>query len=139
MASTYIQLSSKKFPILPGEEDELTNEGTWGKALAEYLLEHLNKIGYQAAFVCCEDWGWWVELKGAPFALGVCVYCNPEQAAPTNFVCTDGVTASRKWSWRQFRFLDTTAWSDRLNKDLIKIFEADEEIEILCVSDELPF
>jgi hypothetical protein len=33
----FIHISSAKFPILRGEKEELVNEGTYGKALAEYL------------------------------------------------------------------------------------------------------
>ena len=72
---TFIHIRSTRFPILPGEEEELLNEGTYGKALAEYLQAELAKRGYDAPFVCCEDWGWWVELK-APFTFGVCIYVS---------------------------------------------------------------
>ena len=30
----FIHVRSKKFPILPGEKEELVNEGMYGKALA---------------------------------------------------------------------------------------------------------
>ena len=66
----FIHIKSSKFPILPGETDELVNEGMYGKALAEYLQDKLAARAYDVPFVCCEDWGWWVELKAAPFTLG---------------------------------------------------------------------
>ena len=33
----FIHIRSSKFPILPGEKEELVNDGMYGKALAEYL------------------------------------------------------------------------------------------------------
>ena len=68
-----IHIRSAKFPILPGEREELVNEGMYGKALAQYLQGKLRERGYAAPFICCEDWGWWVELKAAPVAFGVCI------------------------------------------------------------------
>jgi hypothetical protein len=53
----FILIRSSAFPILPGEEGELVNEGTWGKALAVYLQSRLQERGYDAPFICCEDWG----------------------------------------------------------------------------------
>ncbi len=67
---TFIRVNSAKFPILPGEADELVNEGMYGKALAEYLISRLREYGYDAPFCCCEDWGWWVELAGFPCTFG---------------------------------------------------------------------
>src|SRR5262249_11458948 len=110
----FIHITSRKFPILPGEKGELVNEGMFGKALALYLQANLTERGYNAPFVCCEDWGWWVELRIAPFRFGVCIYSKPEENGPTDFVCSDGASAPRKWSWRQFRFVDTSPWVKKL-------------------------
>jgi len=68
----FIHIRSAKFPVLLGEKEELVNEGMYGKALAEYLQAKLRDRGYDAPFICCEDWGWWVELR-APFTFGVCI------------------------------------------------------------------
>jgi hypothetical protein len=129
----YIHIRSAKFPILPGEEEQLVNPGMYGKALAEYLRERLNQRGYDGPFVCCEDWGWWVELKGAPFTFGVCIYCDSEghRDGPLDLFCTDGATAGRCWSWRKLRWVDTAPWSEKLYADLLAIFKADGEVEIL--------
>jgi hypothetical protein len=51
----FIHVRSAKFPILPGEREELVNDGTYGKALAEYLQKELTDRGYHAPFVCGED------------------------------------------------------------------------------------
>jgi hypothetical protein len=135
----FIHIRSSKFPILPGEKEELINEGMYGKALAEYLQARLIHRGYDAPFVCCEDWGWWVELRTRSFAFGVCIYSRPEGDSPVEFACTDGATAPRKWSWKKFRFVDTSPWVTRLHEDLMAIFQADGEVEIIGVSEKFPF
>lgn len=134
----FIHIKSRKFPILPGEEEEIVNEGMYGKALAEYLQAKLSARGYGVPFVCAEDWGWWVELTNAPFSFGVCIYSEPNTDGPTQFVCTDGAVGPRKWSWKKFRFVDTSLWVARLHKDMVSVFEADKEVEIVGVSDDFP-
>jgi hypothetical protein len=134
----FIHIRSSKFPILPGEKEELVNDGMYGKALAEYLREKLIDRGYDAPFVCCEDWGWWVELSTAPFAFGVCIYSGPEENGPVDFVCADGTTGPRKWSWRRFRFVDTAPWVSQLHNDLMDVFRADGDVEIVGTPNEFP-
>jgi len=136
--SQFIHIRSKKFPILPGEKEELVNEGMYGKALGEYLQKTLSERGYDAPFVCCEDWGWWVELKGAPFAFGVCIYSGPADDEPTEFVCTDGAIGPRKWSWKKFRFVETAPWVEKLHEDLLAVFRADADVEVIGIADEFP-
>jgi len=53
MGNPFIHIRSEQFPILPGEEEELVNEGMYGKALVTYLQEHLTDRGYESPFVCC--------------------------------------------------------------------------------------
>jgi hypothetical protein len=135
----FIHIKSSKFPILPGEKAEVVNEGMYGKALAEYLQAKLRDRGYDAPFVCCEDWGWWVELRNTPFTFGVCIYSVPAEDGPVEFVCTDGVAGRpRKWSWKTFRFVDTTPWVQKLHEDLMAVFQADQDVTILGVSEEFP-
>jgi hypothetical protein len=136
--SKFIHIRSFKFPILPGEKEELVNEGMYGKALAQYLQAKLTDRGYQAPFVCCEDWGWWVELKDVPFAFGVCIYSKPAEN-PIEFVCTDGAVGLRKWSWKRFRFMDTSPWVTKLHEDLLAVFQADKDVKIVGTSEEFPF
>lgn len=134
----FIHIRSAKFPILPGEKEELVNVGMYGKSLAQYLQAKLSDRGYDAPFVCCEDWGWWVELKGAPFKFGVCIYSGAEAEGPVDFVCTDGAPGPRKWSWRGFRFVDTSPWVEKLHEDLMSVFQADQGVQIVGVTEEFP-
>lgn len=134
----FIHIRSSKFPILPGEKEELVNDGMYGKALAAYLQDRLTERGHDVPFVCCEDWGWWVELRSAPFAFGVCIYSGSGDDGLTEFVCTDGATGPRKWSWKSFRYVDTSSSVQNLHEDLLDIFTTDEGVEILGVCDEFP-
>jgi len=135
----FIHIRSDKFPVLPGEEDEIINDGMYGKALAEYLQKELIKQGYKIPFVCAEDWGWWVELDFDSIRTGVCIYALPETSDPIEYVCTDGFKAGRKWSWSKLRFVDTKPLADKICNDIVNIFRADMEIQILTISDESPF
>ena len=136
--SKFIHIRSAKFPILSGEQEELVNDGMYGKSLANYLQERLTELGYVVPFVCCEDWGWWVELKSAPFTFGVCIYSALGDNGPTEFVCTDGATGPRKWSWRKLRFVNTGPWVEKLHDDLLDIFTTDEDVEVVDVSEDFP-
>lgn len=135
----FIHIRSSRFSMLPEERGALVTEGTYGKAVAEYLQAGLSSLGYAAPFVCCEDWGWWVELKTAPFVFGVCVYCGPCEEVPRDFVCTDGAPGRRIWNWKRFRYINTEPWVTQLHQDLLTILQRDAEIEIVSRTDEFPF
>lgn len=135
----FIHIRSPRFPILPGEKEELVNDGMFGKAVAEYLKAKLRDRGYDVPFFCCEDWGWWVELRDAPFGFGVCIYSGPERDGLLDFFCTDGVHGRKKWSWSKFRFVDASPWVERLHSDLVAIFQADPEIEVISTDLDEPF
>ena len=137
--SQFIHIRSNKFPIQPGEEQELVNAGMYGRALAEYLQQQLSSRGHDALLVYPEDWGWWIDLRGTPFKFGACVYSHPAENGPTEFACTDGAVGRKKWSWKQFRSIDTTPWVEQLHADMLAIFQADPDVEVLGVSDEFPF
>ena len=140
MTDRFLHIKSAKFPILSGEEEEIVNPGMYGRALAQYLQQQLQKRGYDAPFVCAEDWGWWVALESAPFPFGACIYCRPFEDQPTEYVIAHGAPpGGRKWSWKQLKFLDTTPWIDKLYEDLAAVVEADPEIESLGLVDEMPF
>jgi hypothetical protein len=134
----FIQIKASKFPVLPGEKEELVNEGMYGKALAQYLQAKLVDLGYDAPFICCEDWGWWVELRGAPFVFGVCIYSKAREEGPVDFVCTAGVSLPRKWSWKKFRFVDTSTWVEKLDRDMIAVFREDSDVEVVGLFDDFP-
>jgi hypothetical protein len=137
----FIHLRSARFLELPGEAGEMVNPGTVGKALALHLQQRLQAMGRQAPFLCCEDWGWWVELADAPFRFGVCIYSLPDGTGAAEgmaFCCTDGAVAERIWDWRRFRFIDTAPWAEALHGELLAIFGDDPEVELLGSGPDFP-
>jgi hypothetical protein len=49
-------IESKKFPVMPGEDQEITNERMYGKALCHYLQAELPQAGLKVPAYCNEDW-----------------------------------------------------------------------------------
>jgi hypothetical protein len=134
----FIHIRSSMFPIQPGEEAELVNDGIYGKALAVYLQQRLVELGYEVPFVCCEDWGWWVEVKGQPFALGLCVYGFPDDDNSLDLCFQVSAKPERRWSWTRFTIIDRAPRVERLNRDIEGIVESDSDIEVLGYTDEFP-
>lgn len=133
----FIHIRSSKFVVLPGEAEELVNEGMYGKSLALYLKAELPKIGYSVPFICCEDWGWWVEIAGQPFAFGLCIYGQlNEKTKELELSTTVSPEEGRRWSWSRFRFVDTTAAVQKLHADVVSIFEKDPDVRILGINED---
>lgn len=137
----FLHIRSTRFPVLPGEDAELVNEGMYGKALAEYLNEHLSARGYQTLGLCCEDWGWWIGLSGFPFPFGVCIYGQKGDDGQLDLSITDGATPCLRWSWRQLRFVDNgaRAAAAELHGHLVAIVRADPEVCVLATNLDTPF
>lgn len=63
-----ITFSTEFFKPTPGE-DEQTNSGRFGKALAEWLGDRLTERGVSIEEVIPEDFGWVVMVSRKPFRL----------------------------------------------------------------------
>ena len=133
-----IHIKSAKFPVLPGEDSEVYNEGTYGKALAEYLQARLQEHGYVVPYFGCEDWGWWVEVKGFPFGAGLGIYATARLPETRELCVAVNPAPGRRWSWSRFRIVDTTAAVTKLFSDLTAIFQADPDVEVLGFPEEYP-
>ncbi|MEM7052939.1 MAG: hypothetical protein AAF446_00180 [Pseudomonadota bacterium] len=117
-----ILIESSKFPVLEGEEDELVNEGMYGKALCLYLQNELPKKNINVPSLCCEDWGWWIEVQSGDFEIGLCIYADPESGkSPTRYAIMSSITQGKKWVWSKFRSID-------VSKDVIKIMDSVETV-----------
>lgn len=53
---------------IENNEDEETNPGCYGKALASWLSDEFSKLGYETDIIP-EDWGWCVMLKSDEYML----------------------------------------------------------------------
>jgi hypothetical protein len=77
--SALLLFESNAFPIAPGE-DEQTNPGIFGRALAEWVGDRLREQGLPAEAVIAEDFGWCVPVRLAPHA--VYVACASGEESP---------------------------------------------------------
>src|SRR5256885_11823095 len=77
--SPLLEFESSAFPVIPGEDEE-TNPGIYGKALAQWLAEHLRAAGFPAGNVIAEDFGWCVPVESQPHSLYVACASTGEKA-----------------------------------------------------------
>lgn len=68
--SPLLEFESSAFPVLDGEDQE-TNPGIHGKALAQWLAGQLRAAGVPAGEVLAEDFGWCVPVESKPHSLYV--------------------------------------------------------------------
>jgi hypothetical protein len=91
----FLEFKSDAFPIEPGE-DEQTNPGIFGKALATWIGEQLRAAGTPAGDAFAEDFGWCVPVAAKPYRLYV--VCASDMESPGAwklFVFAEGGFASR--------------------------------------------
>jgi hypothetical protein len=97
-------IESKKFPILPGEEAEITNARMYGRALCQYLQSKLPLAGIRVPTYCNEDWGWWLEVERGSFKMGLCIYSDPEaNGDPERYTLVPAIHQAKRWSWAKFK------------------------------------
>ena len=128
--NTCIAIETTKFPILEGEEEEMVNEGMYGKALCEYLKKSLPATGIEVPLFICEDWGWWVEIKDKGFNMGLCVYSDPDaKEDPQKYAIISSIDKPKKWSWKKFKRIDISQNVSKVLNTVEKIFREDNEIK----------
>lgn len=76
--SPLLAFQSSAFAVIPGE-DEATNPGFYGRALAQWLAEQLCGVGVPAGGVFAEDFGWCIEVESSPHRLTVVCASTPEE------------------------------------------------------------
>src|SRR2546426_8514214 len=77
--SPLLEFESSAFPVIPGEDEE-TNPGIYGKALAQWLAEHLRAAGFPTGNVIAEDFGWCVPVESQPHSLYVACASTGERS-----------------------------------------------------------
>ncbi|MDP9011665.1 MAG: hypothetical protein M3O41_03210 [Pseudomonadota bacterium] len=65
-----LRFESSAFAVTPGEDQE-TNPGIFGRALASWVSEQLIGAGLHVGSVIAEDFGWCVPVKSPPYSLYV--------------------------------------------------------------------
>lgn len=97
--SPLLEFESSTFNVTAGEDEE-TNPGIYGKALAQWLAEQLRAAGFPTAAVIAEDFGWCVPVESKPHSLYV--------------ACASGDTSDQ---WRVFAFAEGGVMGRLLGKD----------------------
>ena len=93
--SPLLKFESAAFADARGE-DERTNPGTSGRALAEWLAQKLRAQGFPSTEVIPEDFGWCVSLESKPHKLYVA--CASAEELPNHwrvFVFAEGALMAR--------------------------------------------
>jgi hypothetical protein len=94
-----LEFESSAFAVIPGEDEE-TNPGIYGKALAQWLGEQLATAGYSPQAVIAEDFGWCVPLESDPHSIYI--------------ACAS--TGEKPGEWRVFAFVERGIMA-RLGRD----------------------
>jgi hypothetical protein len=133
-------IETKKFPILDGEEEELTNENMYGKALCNYLEAELPRAGINVPFFCNEDWGWWLEVERGGFKMGLCIYSDPDAAGnPERYAVMPSILEGKKWSWSKLGSVDVSNDVLEVIGIVERVFKNDKEIAAVTRHDDYPF
>ena len=139
LSNPFLHVRSPKLGVLLGEDDELINEGMYGKAFARYLQGSLAQYGYETPDIVCEDWGWWVTIDGLPFSCGIGIYGLQIDDTNDLDLCVTVLTPrGKKWSWSKFRFVDTTAEIDRLHETIRNICIEDGDVNLVAETPDFP-
>jgi hypothetical protein len=80
--SPLLEFESSAFAVIPGEDDA-TNPGIYGKALALWLSDQLRAAGLPAGSIIAEDFGWCVPIQAANHRLYVA--CASTEEEPNNW------------------------------------------------------
>ena len=120
---TCIEIHTKKFPILLGEDDEIVNDGMYGKALCQYLGNELPKHKIQIPYSGNEDWGWLIRAKTNDFTLDLQIYSDSESGQnPEKYAIMSSVTEQKKWSWKKFKKIEVESEVLYIMDTIEKIF-----------------
>lgn len=100
MRDTGYAFTSALFDIEPGEDDE-TNPGCFGKALAAWIAARLTQFGYQTRVVP-EDWGWCVLCVEEAYLLWVGCSAMHDEAFYDNYDPDDAPPEGAEVEWYVF-------------------------------------
>lgn len=95
-----LEFESSAFAVIPGEDEE-TNPGIYGKALARWLAEQLRGAGFSPGEVIAEDFGW----------------CVPVQSERHSLYVACASTGEKVQEWRVFAFAEGGVMARLSGKD----------------------
>ncbi len=113
---TQVEFRSDNFPPY-GDEEKETNQGIWGRRLAEFLQEKLPNHGLKVSGIGHEDWGWMVEIENEEFPLWI--GCGHQDGDNDEFLCF--IEPSKPFVRRWFKKMCTTETVGRVSEALNRI------------------
>ena len=113
---TYVEFRSDRFPAYDGEEEQV-NSGLWGKRLAEFLRDNLQKEGFETGQPIAEDWGWMVPVANDQFRLWI--GCGHYQEYPDGFLCF--IEPHTPFVRKLLKNIDTQASVESLQRAMDKV------------------
>ena len=133
-------IETKKFPVQPGEEQEITNARMYGKALCQYLQSVLPPASINVPSYCSEDWGWWLAVERGSFKMGLCIYSDPAAVKdPERYAVLPSIAQEKKWSWAKFGKVDISKDVLELIAIVERVLKRDKEIVVVTRHDDYPF
>ena len=133
-------IESRKFPVMPGEDQEITNERMYGKALCQYLQAELPQAGLKVPAYCNEDWGWWLDIEHDTFKMGLCIYSDPTAAKdPERYALLPSIHQAKKWSWTKFKKIDVSKDVLEIIAIVERVLKCDKDITEVTRHDDYPF
>ena len=133
-------IESKKFPVMPGENEEITNERMYGKALCQYLQSALPPAGLNVPTYCNEDWGWLLDVERGAFKMGLCIYSEPEVAGdPVRYALLPSIHRKKKWSWAKLKNVDVSNDVLEIIGIVEQVLKGDKDITVVTRHDDYPF
>jgi len=127
--------TSPLFQIEPGEEQEV-NPGCYGRQLAIWLKNQLERRGYAVEPIINEDWGRCLMCSRDPFMLwvgcGNMQTASPGQRPHHEAIVWHCFAVAEVPFWKRlFRRPDTTAALSRLDKNLGAILTGSTDIQLV--------
>ena len=121
---TYVEFISEAFPSYDGEEDEV-NPGRWGKRLAEFLADGINKVDIQTDEIFSEDWGWVIPVRNKAFKLWI--GCGNYEEYPNGFLCF--IEPSKPYVRKLFKKISTIEKVTQLREAINKLLSSNSNVQ----------
>jgi hypothetical protein len=109
MVSDHVEFTTTYFVVVPGEDDD-TNPGIFGRALAEWVAQRLQVRGVPVDRIVSEDFGRCVFVKRKPIMLFIA--CASSNGNPARWQMFIGL--EQNWFGRLFRRSDAQTEFARL-------------------------
>ncbi|MFK7972518.1 MAG: hypothetical protein AB8F95_19260 [Bacteroidia bacterium] len=124
--NTEIAIKSDLFPSYPNEEDDI-NPGVFGKRLAEYVKQALEKNGVAVADLYTTDHSY--ELRLDQFDFTVYIQLRNEESEENRFILF--IDPQKPFIRKFFKKIPTTETIKKVYDTILNAFQNDQGIDVL--------